>query len=63
MNNDSDIKLKLRVDSTNRWFVSVWIFVGKNKSRIEFKVDTGCNSLVLSHSTLKNLGITTSDME
>jgi len=49
----------LRVDTYNQWFVSLWVSVGGRKTYTEFKVDTGCNSLVLSHKTLKKLGIST----
>ena len=28
----------------------------KQKTLVKFKIDTGCNTLVLSHSTLKSLG-------
>ena len=50
------MKLELTVDSNNQWFVPVWVSIGGKKYRVRFKVDTGCNSLVLSHSTLKNMG-------
>jgi len=48
--------LKLRVDHKNQWFVWAWVAIGTKRHRVEFKVDTGCNSLVLSHSTLEGMG-------
>jgi hypothetical protein len=51
------MKLDLRVDNNNQWFVPVWVVIGEKKYRVEFKIDTGCNSLVLSHSTLEAIGI------
>jgi len=50
------MKLELTVDSDNQWFVPVWVAIGDKNLRVRFKVDIGCNSLVLSHSTLKNMG-------
>jgi len=50
------MKLKLRVDSNKQWFVSMWVVKGEMKYRVEFKVDNGCNALVLSHDTMKKLG-------
>jgi hypothetical protein len=58
---DNGLKLGLRVDSRNQWFVSMWVFLGKNKIRAEFKIDTGCNAMVLSQSTLKRLGCLTDE--
>jgi len=55
------IKLNLSVDINNQWFVSVWVEMHGRKAVVRFKVDTGCNSVVLSHSTLKSLGISTSN--
>jgi hypothetical protein len=63
MTGENTIKLKLRVDSNNQWFVSIWVFIGDKKNRIEFKIDTGCNSLVLSHSTLKRMGFSTKNSD
>jgi len=51
------MKLRLEVDSHNQWFVWAWVVVGKQKYQVRFKVDTGCNALVLSHSTLEGLGV------
>ncbi|MCL2357252.1 MAG: hypothetical protein FWC70_08875 [Defluviitaleaceae bacterium] len=53
------MKLKLRVDSNKQWFVSMWVVKGGAKYRVEFKVDNGCNALVLSHDTMKKLGFST----
>jgi len=54
------MKLELRVDPQNQWFVSVWVVLNGKKAIIEFKVDTGCNGgLVLSHKELKGLGYLT----
>jgi len=50
------MKIELTIDKHKQWFVPVWVVIGKKKCRVEFKVDTGCNSLVISHSTLKSIG-------
>jgi len=50
------MRFKLEIDSRNQWFVPLWVAIGGKGYRVLFKVDTGCNSLVLSHSTLKNMG-------
>jgi hypothetical protein len=57
------IKLKLRIDSNHQWFVYTWLVAWGKKIRVEFKVDTGCNAMVLSHRTLKNLGYSTREAE
>jgi len=57
------MKLELKIDSNNQWFVPVWVVLGNKKHRVDFKVDTGCNSLVLSHSTLENMGYSTKEMD
>ena len=51
------MRFRLEVDSYNQWFAWAWVVVGKHKNHVRFKVDTGCNSLVLSHSTLEGLGV------
>jgi len=53
------MKFKMDIDQKNQWFVHIWVVINNRKYRVEFKVDTGCNSLVLSHSTLKSMGYST----
>ncbi|MCL1878734.1 MAG: hypothetical protein FWF80_07740 [Defluviitaleaceae bacterium] len=53
---------KMRIDHNDQWFVYLWLLIGSRKLYIEFKVDTGCNALVLSHKTLKKLGISVADL-
>jgi hypothetical protein len=53
------MRFELTVDRNNQWFVQLWVSVGGRKALITFKVDSGCNSLVLSHRTLGKLGILT----
>jgi len=48
------------INSNNQWFVGLTVAIKDKQADIEFKVDTGCNCLLISHSTLKNLGISTS---
>ena len=55
------MRLDLTVDGNNQWFVPAWVAIGGKCYRVRFKVDTGCNSLVLSHSTLKNMGFSVSE--
>ena len=52
------MKIVLRVDPYQQWFASVLVTIQGRTSEVAFKVDTGCNSLVLSHGTLKKFGIT-----
>ena len=63
MTEDKSAKLVLRVDSHNQWFVSMWVFIGERKIFTRFKVDTGCNAMILSHSTLKSLGFSTKETD
>ncbi|MCL2204692.1 MAG: hypothetical protein FWB88_12220 [Defluviitaleaceae bacterium] len=51
------MKIKLRVDPNNQWFVNIVVKIGNHQSAVKFKIDTGCNALVLSHDTLTRLGI------
>ncbi|MCL2223769.1 MAG: retropepsin-like domain-containing protein [Defluviitaleaceae bacterium] len=53
------MKLKLAVDPNNQWFVPVWVLLNGQMRQVMFKVDTGCDSVILSHSTLKRLNIST----
>jgi predicted aspartyl protease len=53
------VKIKLTIDPNNQWFVRVNVTIGTKNTPVTFKVDTGCNSLVLSHDTLKKLGVST----
>ena len=56
---DRGLIFDLRVDTHNQWFVSLWVCIGERRAYTEFKIDTGCNSLVLSHKTLNKLGLST----
>jgi hypothetical protein len=38
----------------------MWVVFNGRREEIRFKVDTGCNALVLSHSSLKKLGFSAS---
>ena len=49
------IKFGLFVDASNQWFVSIWLSLHGRKAEVNFKVDNGCNGLVLSRKTLKAL--------
>jgi len=51
------MRIELTIDPNNQWFATVWVVVDKQKAKIEFKVDNGCNALVLSHETLEKLSI------
>ena len=50
------IGIDLEIDRNNQWFAFVWVKLGKRSAIVRFKIDTGCNALVLSHKTLKALG-------
>ena len=56
------IKIDINIDSRNQWFASIWVLIGKKAILVEFKVDTGCNAVVLSRKTLKKLGLAESDL-
>ena len=56
------IKIEMRTDSHKQWFAEVWVVIGKTVKSVEFKIDTGCNSVVLSHKTLKRFGLVESDL-
>ncbi|MCL2356598.1 MAG: hypothetical protein FWC70_05480 [Defluviitaleaceae bacterium] len=57
------MKFELTVDHANQWFIWAWVHIAGRKAYTQFKVDTGCNALILSHRTLKLLGITTDEAE
>jgi len=57
MSAKKSLAFKLTVDKNNQWFVSAWVVLNQRKTVARFKIDTGCNALVLSHSTLKSLGL------
>jgi len=42
------MKLELSIDNYKQWFVWAWVIFGAKKLWVQFKVDTGCNSLVLT---------------
>ena len=60
MNQLNKVSVKLEVDNHNQWFTSILIKIGNVSKPVRFKIDTGCNAVVLSHSTLKKLGLDTS---
>jgi len=53
------INIRLQVDHNNQWFASIWVKIGTTTKLVRFKIDTGCNAVVLSHSTLESFGIST----
>jgi hypothetical protein len=55
----TNLRLTLDVDSYNQWFVDAWVEMHGRKIGVRFKVDNGCNGLVLSHKTLRRLGYST----
>jgi len=55
------VRLELSVDSNHQWFVTMWVLVQGRIKSVDFKVDTGCNALVLSHGTLRRLGFSGSE--
>jgi len=57
------MRIELTVDPHNQWFATVWVIANGQKAKIEFKVDSGCNALVLSHETLKKLAISTKPLD
>ena len=57
MNQLSNVSIKLEIDQYNQWFASIMIKIGNVSKPVRFKIDTGCNAVVLSHSTLKKLGL------
>jgi len=55
------IRLDLDVDENHQWFVTIQVLLQGREQSVRFKVDTGCNTLVLSHNTLRRLGISVSE--
>ena len=53
----SGLRIKLEIDKNNQWFASVWVTLQNRSKQVRFKVDTGCNAVVLSHKTLQKLGL------
>jgi hypothetical protein len=51
------MKIKLSVDPYDQWFVRIVVSIAGKTAPVTFKVDNGCNSLVLSHDTLEKLGL------
>jgi len=54
------LRIELEIDNNNQWFAFIWVELGKKRAMVRFKIDTGCNALVLSHKTLTALGYNTS---
>ena len=57
MSGDSgSIRIAMDIDQHNQWFISLFVLVNGVLKPVRFKIDTGCNALVLSHKTLQRLG-------
>jgi len=52
------LRIELDIDKNNQWFATLYVQLGGVYRSVQFKIDTGCNALVLSHKTLKRLGFT-----
>ena len=61
MNPRKEVSVKIEIDNHKQWFASVMIKIGNAIKPVRFKIDTGCNAVVLSHSTLKKLGLETNE--
>jgi len=57
------VRIEMSVDINHQWFVTVWVTLQGRNQEVRFKVDTGCNALVLSHNALKKLGFSTSESD
>ena len=62
MMSDDFIIADMRVDNNDQWFVYAWVSLAGRNRLVEFKIDTGCNALVLSHKTLRKLGVNITDL-
>jgi predicted aspartyl protease len=51
------MKIEISVDSNDQWFATLAVVVAGKRVNVDFKIDTGCNALVLSRRTLQRLGI------
>ena len=56
------MKIRMQIDKQNQWFTNISVVVDKRIAKTEFKIDTGCNCLLLSHITLQKLGLCASDI-
>ena len=50
------MKLDLEIDSCNQWFATLGVLRGGIIMPVSFKIDSGCNALILSHDTLRKFG-------
>jgi hypothetical protein len=53
------IRLSISIDPYNQIFVSLTIAANNANAEAFFKIDTGCNAVILSRKTLNDLGIDT----
>jgi len=49
-------RIAIKIDNNNQWFATVLVKKGNHTAPVKFKIDTGCNAVILSHSTLESLG-------
>jgi predicted aspartyl protease len=63
MNTGETIRRKLTIDSNSQWFVTIWVELQGKLEEVRFKVDTGCNAVVLSHNTLKMMGFSVNNAD
>jgi len=52
--------IEMEIDRNKQWFTFIWVKLGERSALVRFKLDTGCNSLVISHKTLAALGYSAS---
>ena len=54
------MKIPISIDSKNQIFATLRVVLNKASIDVRFKIDTGCNVVLLSRSTLADLGFATS---
>ena len=56
----SKLSLPVLIDARGQILTTLRVAIGKSTADVYFKIDTGCNVVLLSHSSLEELGIQTS---
>ncbi|MDR2167747.1 MAG: retroviral-like aspartic protease family protein [Clostridiales bacterium] len=59
MNTKQSFKLPIHIDNSGQILVTLTVAANNRSIDVDFKLDTGCNSVVLSRETLEKLGVKT----
>jgi len=56
----SSLKIPIRIDANNQIFTTLTAIHNKTPIDVYFKIDNGCNAVIIRRNTLKSLGFDTS---